>query len=136
MAAPADKRSRTPPLPGNTDATISAKRRVHTHTSTRRERPTRHPGPLWPTGRRRTAALPADDTRYELPLLLSAVDITPKDDSETFTREWAGGHDPGDYLVSVTIEAREPDTGGCNKLTYSTTPGWRILLRTYSHQYE
>ena len=88
------------------------------------DRTTRRPGPLWPTGRRRTAAFPADDTRYELPLLLSAVDITPKDDSETFTREWAGGHDPGDYLVSVTIEAREPDTGGCNKLTRSATPGW------------
>jgi len=68
--------------------------------------------------------------------LLSAVDITLKDDSETFIREWVGDHGSGDYLVSATIEAREPDTGGCNKLTYSATPGWRILLRTYSHQYE
>ena len=116
MAAPADKRSRTPPLPGNTDATISAKRRVHTHISTRRERPNHlTPGVAvarWPTTWPTTyGCSPADDTRYELPLLLSAVDITPKDDSETFIRERAGGHDPGDYLVSATIEAREPASG-------------------------
>jgi SAM-dependent methyltransferase len=37
-----------------------------------------------------------------------AVDIAPKDDSETFIREWADEYDPSDYLVSATIEARKP----------------------------
>ncbi|WP_324664959.1 arsenite methyltransferase [Haloarcula sediminis] len=38
-----------------------------------------------------------------------AVDIAPKDDSETFIREWADDYDPSDYLVSATIEARKPE---------------------------
>ena len=37
-----------------------------------------------------------------------AVDIAPKDDSETFIREWADDYDPSDYLVSATIEAQKP----------------------------
>ena len=28
------------------------------------------------------------------------------------------------------------DTGGCTKLTEFATPGWRLSLRTYSHQYD
>lgn len=39
----------------------------------------------------------------------TAVEIAPKDDSESFIREWADGYDPSDYLVSATIEARKPE---------------------------
>jgi len=38
-----------------------------------------------------------------------AVDISPKDDSDEFVREWADDYDPSDYLVSATIEARKPE---------------------------
>ena len=38
----------------------------------------------------------------------TAIDITPKDDSDEFVREWADDYDPSDYLVSATIEARKP----------------------------
>jgi SAM-dependent methyltransferase len=38
-----------------------------------------------------------------------AVDISPKDDSDSFIREWADDYDPSDYLVSATIEARKPE---------------------------
>ncbi|MDS0260165.1 arsenite methyltransferase [Haloarcula sp. S1CR25-12] len=38
-----------------------------------------------------------------------AVDISPKDDSDSFIREWADDYDPSEYLVSATIEARKPD---------------------------
>jgi len=31
---------------------------------------------------------------------------------------------------------RTRDTGGCPKLTEFATPGWRLSVRTYSHQYE
>ena len=37
------------------------------------------------------------------------IEIAPKDDSESFIREWADDYDPSDYLVSATIEARKPE---------------------------
>ena len=38
-----------------------------------------------------------------------AVSITPKDDSESFIREWDKARDLSDYLVSAVIEARKPE---------------------------
>ncbi|MFC6835664.1 arsenite methyltransferase [Halomarina ordinaria] len=36
------------------------------------------------------------------------VRIEPKAESERFIREWDDDHDPSDYLVSATVEARKP----------------------------
>ena len=38
-----------------------------------------------------------------------AVSITPKDDSESFIREWDEARDLSEYLVSAVIKARKPD---------------------------
>jgi len=37
-----------------------------------------------------------------------AVDITPKDDSRSFIREWDDSRDLDEYLVSAVVEARKP----------------------------
>jgi len=36
-------------------------------------------------------------------------DITPRDDTDSFTREWADDYGPSDYLVSATVEARKSE---------------------------
>ena len=49
------------------------------------------------------------------------------------------GRDVGPVLVAGR-QVRDVDaagtTGGCPKLTYFATPLWRLLVRTYSHQYK
>ncbi|MEM4780679.1 MAG: arsenite methyltransferase [Halalkalicoccus sp.] len=52
-------------------------------------------------------------TVEELEVLLSdagfeLIGIEPNDDSEAFIREWSDEHDPSEYVVAATIEARKP----------------------------
>ena len=41
------------------------------------------------------------------------IRIQPKDESKEFIRDWAPGHNVTDYVVSATIEAVKPKSGGC-----------------------
>ncbi|MDJ0739334.1 MAG: arsenite methyltransferase [Gammaproteobacteria bacterium] len=41
------------------------------------------------------------------------VRIEPKDESKTFIRDWAPGHNVTDYLVSAAITAVKPAAAGC-----------------------
>ncbi len=41
------------------------------------------------------------------------IRIAPKDESKTFIKDWAPGHNVTDYVVSATIEALKPARGCC-----------------------
>jgi hypothetical protein len=40
------------------------------------------------------------------------VDISPKEDSEEFIREWDESLDLDEYIVSAAITGRKPESGG------------------------
>ena len=47
------------------------------------------------------------------------IAIEPKDESREFIREWSADHDPSEYAVSATIEARKPPTAQQKQTTGS-----------------
>jgi len=54
----------------------------------------------------------------------------------TGTRRPRGRRDPETVYNNHYDRGTLSDTGGCTTLTEFATPGWRISVRTYSHQYE